>query len=73
MSRLKIHLEKLTEENKKLNERNAEYKNIIFFQRQKIKWYEDFVKLEEQRFEKRFGNILSTLFTPTQIQLLLHP
>jgi len=73
MSRLKRNLEKLTEENKKLNERNAEYTNIISLQREKIKWFEDFVNLEEQRFENRFGTILSTIFTPTQIQLLLHP
>lgn len=71
MSRLKRNLEKLTEE--KLNERNAEYTNIISLQREKIKWFEDFVNLEEQRFENRFGTILSTIFTPTQIQLLLHP
>jgi len=31
MSRLKINLEKLTEENKKLNERNAELYLLFFF------------------------------------------
>jgi len=39
----------------------------------KVKYYKDFINLEDVRFESRFGNILSQLFTPTQIQLLLHP
>lgn len=73
MSRLKRDLEKLIEENKKLNESNARYKNIIFLQRKKIKWFETFVNLKERRFENRFSTILSTIFTPTQINLLLHP
>ncbi|KAL4131227.1 hypothetical protein QTP88_008568 [Uroleucon formosanum] len=38
-----------------------------------IKYYKDFINLEDVSFESRFGNILSQLFTPTQIQLLLHP
>jgi len=29
--------------------------------------------LEDVRFESHFGNILSQLFTPTKIQILLHP
>lgn len=39
----------------------------------KVKYHKDFIYLDDVRFESRFGNILSELFTQIQIQLLLHP
>lgn len=38
-----------------------------------IDYYKNQMNQEELRFERRFSKILSDLFTPTQIQLLLHP
>lgn len=38
-----------------------------------IKCYKDYINLESHRFEGQFGKILSHLFTPTQINLILHP
>lgn len=63
LSRLKKKdFEKLTEENKMLNERNTGYKILFFCKNKRLKLLENFVNLEENWF----GAILSTIFTPTQ-------
>lgn len=70
--RLKNDFEKLSNENRNLSKNIIEYKNIIESQRAQIKWFKNFINCEEQRFENKFSNILSEIFTDTQIQLLLH-
>jgi len=52
---------------------NVQFKNIIQTQNKKIEYYKQFVNLEDQRFESRFSDILSKLFTSTQINQILHP
>jgi len=52
---------------------NLKLKNIIQMKNQKIEYYKQFVNLEDQRFESRFSDILSKLFTCTQINQILHP
>ncbi|KAL4082742.1 hypothetical protein QTP88_029675 [Uroleucon formosanum] len=73
MARLKKECDKYNEKNMKIEEENNVLKKNIIFEMDKVKYYKDFINLEDVRFESRFGNILSQLFTPTQIQLLLHP
>ena len=73
MIRLKEECDKYKEKNMKLEEENNVLKKNITFEMDKVKYYTDLINLEDVRFESRFGNILSQLFTPTQIQLLLHP
>jgi len=73
MIRLKEECDKYEEKNMELKEENNVLKKNITFEMDKVKYYKDFINLEDVRFESRFGNILSQLFTPTQIQLLLHP
>lgn len=64
--RLNYKIEKLKEKNQKLQNLNLQQKKVINF-------YINEMKKEELRFESRFAEILSNLFTPTQIKLLLHP
>ena len=71
--RLKSDYEVIKNQNEKLSEINDKYKTLIFHLRKKIKWYDQFVKLENERFENEFSNKLIQVFTPTQIQLLLNP
>lgn len=71
--RLKCDYASIQNQNQKLTECNEKYKALIFDLQKKIKWYEQFVKLENERFENLFSNKLNKLFTPTQIQLLLNP
>lgn len=52
---------------------NDNLKQIITIKEHRNKWYQKFIDLENNRFECRFGEILSKLFTPTQIDLILHP
>lgn len=54
-------------------EENNILKTNLTVEMNNIKYYKDFINFEENRFESNFSNILSQLFTPTQIQLLLHP
>ncbi|KAF0715454.1 THAP-type domain-containing protein, partial [Aphis craccivora] len=56
---LKDDVQKLKEENEYLLIKN--------------KWYQDFIDTECNRFEREFGEILSKLFTPSQIDLILNP
>lgn len=71
--RLKNDYEVIKNQIEKLSEINDKNKTIIFHLQNKIKWYDQFVKLENERFETEFSNKLNQLFTPTQIQLLLNP
>lgn len=71
--RLKNDYEVIKNQIEKLSEINDTNKTIIFHLKNKIKWYDQFVKLENERFETEFSNKLNQLFTPTQIQLLLNP
>lgn len=71
--RLKSDYEVIKNQNEKYSEINDKYKTLIFHLRKKIKWYDQFVKLENERFENQFSNKLIQVFTPTQIQLLLNP
>lgn len=60
-------------DNEQLVLQNNKLKTIISSQSNKIKSYNDFINLENYRFENRFNNTLNKLLSPTQIQLLLHP
>lgn len=57
-------------ENEQLVLENNKLKTIVSSQNTKIN---DFINLENYRFENKFNNILNKLLSPTQIKLLLHP
>ena len=65
--------EKYKKEKDELMAENVKCKNIIQMQNEKIEYYKQFVNLENQRFESRFSDILSKLFTSTQISQILRP
>lgn len=73
MFRFQSDFDKIKEENERLIDSNKKYKNHIFLLKKKIKWYENFIRLENQRFENKFSNKLSNIFSSTQIKLLLYP
>lgn len=73
MFRLERDYERIKKQNEKLTDNNNMHKTLIFNLQKKIRWYEKFVRLENERFENEFSNTFSQLFTPTQIQLLLNP
>jgi len=52
---------------------NDSLKKKLCNEEYKIQWYKVFTELENDRFESRFKEILSKLFSPTQISLMLHP
>jgi len=52
---------------------NGSLKKKLCYEEHKIQWYKVFTELENNRFESRFKEILSKLFSPTQISLMLHP
>ena len=60
-------------ENEQLVLENNKLKTIVSSQNTKMKSFNDFINLENYRFENRFNNILNKLLSPTQIKLLLHP
>lgn len=53
--------------------KNKNLKQNLIVEQNKNKWYKDFTQLENRRFEDRFEDILSHLFSPTQIRTILHP
>jgi len=52
---------------------NDSLKKKLCNEEHKIQWYKVFTELENNRFESRFKEILSKLFSPTQVSLMLHP
>jgi len=66
-----VDLYKIT--NYQLKEENNKLKNNILAQHKENEVLKNIVCKIEYNFELRFHSLLSNLFTPTQIDMLLHP
>lgn len=63
--RLKDELEMMKKQNKELTKQNSDLKKLVIEQN-------NWMSLEACRFETKFKDTLSTMFSPQQINLILH-